>query len=99
MRAFLASMAFGALALGGCAAHPDDTRAYVHGVQESADYHDGYALGCENANLSTEHAEAHRNNDKFENIPEYRLGWTAGQEKCKDVTHVQPSTPSIRTFD
>jgi hypothetical protein len=85
--------------LAGCASRPSDTQAYIKSVQESDGYRQGYAEGCENAGLSTEHAEAHRNNDKFQNDPEYRLGWVDGQDKCKPVTHVQPSAPSIRTYD
>lgn len=87
------------LSLTACASRPSDTQAYVQGVHESASYKHGYDDGCENAGLSTDHAEAHRDYDKYQNVPEYRLGWVDGQEKCKPVTHVQPSAPSIRTYD
>jgi hypothetical protein len=87
------------LTLAACASRPSDTQAYVHAVQANPDYKQGYDDGCEYAGLSTEHAEAHRDNGKFQNIPEYRLGWVDGQDKCKPVTHVQPSAPSIRTYN
>lgn len=94
------AIALAVLMLAGCArAVPDDTRAYVKGVQESASYHTGYSDGCETANLAHEHATMHRDQIAFENDAEYRLGWVDGSEKCKDVTHVQPSAPSIRTYD
>ncbi|HEV2561109.1 MAG TPA: hypothetical protein VGT78_03120 [Rhizomicrobium sp.] len=89
-----------AIALAGCArAVPDDTRAYVKGVEESAAYHTGYSDGCQTANLAQKHAEMHRDNAAFENDAEYRLGWADGSEKCKDVKIVHPSTPSIRSYN
>ena len=88
-----------AFALAGCVSRPADTQAYLHGLEVNADYRQGFADGCETANLSTAHAEQHRNNDEFQNNPDYRLGWVAGTEKCKPVTHMQPSAPSIRSYD
>ena len=80
------------LSLAGCArALPDDTRAYVKGVQESAAYHTGYSDGCETANLAQKHAEIHRDQIAFENDPEYRLGWTAATDDCHDTVFT-PST-------
>lgn len=87
------------LALGGCASPPSDTQAYIHSVQASDDYRKGYTDGCETANLAVKHAEAHRDDAAFTGDAEYRLGWVAGQDKCKDVQFVKPSTPSIRSYN
>lgn len=87
------------LMLPACASRPSDTQAYIHAVQSSPSYRQGYGDGCENAGLSTAHAEQHRNDDEFQHDANYRLGWVDGQDKCKPVTHMQPSAPSIRTYN
>ena len=83
-----------ALLCGACAERPNDTQAYIKAVQNSPSYRQGYSDGCEMAGLSVDHADAHRNNDAFNNDPNYRLGWVAGQDKCKPVTFTKPGQKS-----
>jgi hypothetical protein len=81
-----------AVALAGCARNlPKDTQAYVKGVQASAAYHDGFTDGCETADLNHDMQKQRRDEDKFSNDPEYRLGWVAGSDNCHDTVFT-PST-------
>ncbi|HEV2561108.1 MAG TPA: hypothetical protein VGT78_03115 [Rhizomicrobium sp.] len=81
-----------AIALAGCARPlPSDTASYVHGVQRSASYHQGYVEGCETADYSHDRQKMRRDENKFENDPEYRLGWTAATDDCHDTVFT-PST-------
>ncbi len=85
-------LAGAALALGACARElPKDTAAYVKGVQSSAAYHDGFKQGCETADYNHDLQKQRRDEDKFRNDPEYRLGWVAGTENCHDTVFT-PST-------
>ena len=70
---------------------PSDTRSYVKGVQTSAAYHEGYVDGCETADYSHDRQKMRRDEDKFQNDPEYRLGWTAASDDCHDTVFT-PST-------
>jgi len=81
-----------AAALSACARQlPSDTQAYVKGVQSSAAYHDGFTQGCETADLNHDMQKQRRNEDRFQNDPEYRLGWVAGTDNCHDTVFT-PST-------
>jgi len=81
-----------AAALCACARQlPSDTQAYVKGVQSSASYHAGFTQGCETADLDHDTQKMRRNQDSFDNDPEYRLGWVAGTENCHDTVFT-PST-------
>lgn len=76
----------GAIALAGCARDlPEDTQAYVKSVQMSAAYHDGYKQGCETADYSHDRQKSQRDENRFDNDPDYRLGWTAGADNCHDT--------------
>jgi len=90
MRAML--ILFAAAALAACARQlPSDTQAYVKGVQSSPAYHDGYVDGCETADYSHDRQKFRRDEARFQNDPEYRLGWTAASENCHDTVFT-PST-------
>jgi hypothetical protein len=81
-----------AAALAACARQlPADTQAYVKGVQASAAYHTGFTDGCATADLNHDMQKQRRNEDSFQNDPEYRLGWVAGTENCHDTVFT-PST-------
>jgi hypothetical protein len=86
------SILIAAAALCACARQlPSDTQAYVKGVQSSAAYHDGYVDGCETADYSHDRQKFRRDEARFQNDPEYRLGWTAGSDNCHDTVFT-PST-------
>lgn len=70
---------------------PSDTKAYVQSVMSSPSYHDGYVDGCETADLTHERQKMRRDEARFQNDPNYRLGWTAGSEHCHDTVFT-PST-------
>lgn len=79
-------------ALAACARDiPSDTQAYVKGVQESAAYHEGYTDGCETADLDHDTQKQRRNEAKFQNDPEYRLGWVAATDNCHDTVFTPSS--------
>ncbi len=70
---------------------PKDSVAYVKAVQSSPSYHDGYVDGCQTADYSHDRQKMRRDEDRFQNDPNYRLGWTAGSENCHDTVFT-PST-------
>jgi len=70
---------------------PKDTAAYVKSVETSPSFHDGYVAGCDTADLAHERQKIHRDEARFENDPDYRLGWTQGSENCHDTVFT-PST-------
>ncbi len=81
-----------AAAVAACArALPKDSVAYVKAVQSSAAYHDGFKQGCETADYNHDLQKQRRDKDRFENDPDYRLGWVAGTENCHDTVFT-PST-------
>jgi hypothetical protein len=82
----------GAVTAAACARElPKDTAAYVKSVQSSPAYHQGYVDGCETADYSHDRQKFRRDEARFQNDPEYRLGWTAGSENCHDTVFT-PST-------
>ena len=54
-------------------------------------YHDGYVDGCETADYSHDRQKFRRDEARFQNDPDYRLGWVAGTENCRDTVFT-PST-------
>lgn len=81
-----------AAALSACARDlPADSQAYVKSVEQSPAYHDGYVAGCETADLSHDRQKIHRDEARYQNDPDYRLGWTAAADNCHDTVFT-PST-------
>jgi hypothetical protein len=47
--------------------------------------------GCETADYAHDRQKMRRDEDKYQNDPEYRLGWTAATDDCHDTVFT-PST-------